>query len=96
MAHSTFTVRWLGAGGVIAAVGFVTVALLQSLMRTDHSLLAHPISALAAGANGWIQDLNFAVTGALMIGFAIGIHLAVMSTGAGAIGRSSSRCSGSA
>lgn len=86
MAASTTTVRWLGVGGVIAPVGFVTAALIQGLTRPDYSLLAHPISALAAGPNGWIQDLNFAVTGALMIGFAIGIHLTVTPTRAGAIG----------
>jgi hypothetical protein len=40
-----------------------TVALVQSVLRPDHNLLEHPISALAAGPSGWVQDVNFLVFG---------------------------------
>lgn len=67
----------VAAAGIVASVGFAASALVQSLLRDDHALLADPISALAAGLYGWVQNVTFAVTGVLMILFAAGVHLAV-------------------
>jgi hypothetical membrane protein len=49
----------LAAAGLAGPVIFVVVALAQSLLRPEHNLTADPISALAAGPTGWVQDINF-------------------------------------
>lgn len=53
------------------------LALVQSLLRPEHSLMTHPISALAAGPSGWVQGVNFLQFGLLMIAYGIGLHLGV-------------------
>lgn len=78
--------RWLAAAGVLAPVGFVAAALAQSLLRADHDLLADPVSALAAGPHGWVQNVTFAVTGALLVAFALGLHFGVQPTRVGLLG----------
>ena len=45
-----------------------------------------PISALAAWPTGWIQTLNFYVTGALTIAFGFGLHHALQPTRQGRTG----------
>ena len=70
----------LAAVGVAGPIIFAVVALVQSLLRPEHSLVADPISALAAGPSGWVQDVNFLVFGSLMIAYAIGLHLGVRPT----------------
>ena len=70
----------LATAGIAGPVIFAVVALVQSLLRPEHSLVADPISALAAGPSGWVQDVNFLVFGSLMIAYAIGLHLAVRPT----------------
>ena len=55
----------LAAAGIAGPVIFAVVALMQSLIRPEHSLVADPISALAAGPSGWVQDMNFLVFGSL-------------------------------
>jgi hypothetical membrane protein len=76
----------LAAAGIAGPLIFAVVALVQSLLRPDHSLVAHPISALAAGPSGWVQDVNFLVFGSLMIVYAIGLHLGVRPSWAGVVG----------
>ena len=65
---------------------FAVDALVQSLLRPEHSLVADPISALAAGPSGWVQDVNFLLFGSLMIAYAIGLHLRVRPTRWGVVG----------
>ena len=67
----------LAAAGIAGPVIFAGLALVQSLLRPEHSLMAHPISALAAGPSGWVQDVNFFLFGSIMIAYAIGLHLGV-------------------
>jgi hypothetical membrane protein len=67
----------LATAGVAGPVVFALVALVHSLLRPEHSLVADPVSALAAGPSGWIQNANFLLFGALMIAYAIGLHLGV-------------------
>jgi len=76
----------LAEAGIAGPVMFAGVALVQSLLRPEHSLVADPISALAAGPSGWVQDVNFLVFGALMIAYAIGLHLGVHPTRWGGVG----------
>ena len=59
---------------------------MQSLLRPEHSLVTDPISAMAAGTSGWVQDVNFLVFGALMIAYAIELHLGVRRTRWGVVG----------
>lgn len=76
----------LAAAGIAGPIMFAVVALVQSLLRPEHSLVADPISALAARSSGWVQDLNFLVFGSLMIAYAIGLHLGVRPTRWGVVG----------
>ncbi len=76
----------LAVAGIAGPVTFAVVALVQSLLRPEHSLVADPISALAAGPSGWVQDVNFLVLGSLMIAYAIGLHLGVRPTRWGVVG----------
>ncbi len=76
----------LAVAGIVGPIIFAMVALVQSLLQPDHSLVAHPISALAAGPSGWVQDVNFLVFGSFMIAYAIGLHLGVRPTRWGVVG----------
>jgi hypothetical membrane protein len=76
----------LAAAGIAGPAIFAVVALVQSLLRPEHSLMADPISALAAGPSGWVQDVNFHVFGSLMIAYAIGLHLGVRPIRWGVVG----------
>jgi hypothetical membrane protein len=67
----------LALAGIAGPIIFAVVALMHSLFREDHSLTEHPVSALAAGPSGWIQNVNFLLFGSLMIAYAIGLHLGV-------------------
>src|ERR687886_499177 len=67
----------LAIAGIVGPILFAVVALVQSLLRPEHGLVAHPISALAAGPSGWVQDANFLVFGLLMSAYAIRLHLGV-------------------
>ena len=76
----------LAAAGIAGPIIFASVALVHSLLRSDHSLVAHPISALAAGPSGWVQNVNFLLFGILMIAYAMGLHLGVRYSRAGVVG----------
>ncbi len=76
----------LATAGIAGPIVFAVVALVQSLLRPEHSLVADPISALAAGPSGWVQDVNFLVFGSLMIAYAIGLHFGVRLTRWGVVG----------
>jgi hypothetical membrane protein len=67
----------LAVAGIAGPIIFAKLALVQSLLRPEHNLIAHPISALAAGPSGWVQNVNFLHFGLLMIAYAIGLHLGV-------------------
>ncbi|MDQ3941968.1 MAG: DUF998 domain-containing protein [Actinomycetota bacterium] len=76
----------LALAGIAGPIIFVVVALMHSLLREDHSLAEHPVSALAAGPSGWIQNVNFLLFGSLMIAYAIGLHLGVHPSRWGLVG----------
>src|SRR5918995_7405892 len=76
----------LAAAGIAGPLIFAVVALVHSLLRPDHSFVTHPISALAAGPSGWVQNVNFLVFGLLMIAYAVGLHLGVRPSRAGVVG----------
>jgi hypothetical membrane protein len=80
------TIAALAAAGIAGPIIFAVVALVQSVLRQDHSLVEHPISALAAGTSGWVQNVNFLLFGLLMIAYAVGLHLGVPSSRSGWVG----------
>ncbi|MGQ0715952.1 MAG: DUF998 domain-containing protein [Pseudonocardiales bacterium] len=76
----------LAAAGIVGPIGYAGVALVHSLLRADHSLVADPIAELVTGPSGWVQHVNFMVLGLLIIAHAIGLHLGVRPTRWGVVG----------
>jgi len=76
----------LAAAGIAGPLIFVMVAVVHSLLRSDHSLVALPISALAVGPSGWVQDVNFVICGLLFLAYPIGLHLEVRQRRWGVVG----------
>jgi hypothetical membrane protein len=75
--------------GLIGPVLFTVVWVAQELFRLEeYSPLSEPISALAAGPNGWIQSVNFAVFGVLTTVFAAGLYWVSRSSRPGIVGSS--------
>jgi hypothetical membrane protein len=81
---------WLtraGWAGLIGPVLFTLTWVAQELFRVDeYSPLSEPVSALAAGPNGWIQSVNFAVFGMLTMVFSVGLYELVRSSKPGTVG----------
>ena len=65
---------WRNLCRVVAGPIFVATFLIESATRTDYNWLRHPVSSLALGDPGWIQAVNFLVTGLLMAIFATSLR----------------------
>jgi len=76
----------LGAAGIVGPILFTITFITQGIFRPGYSHLAEPVSALAAGPEGWVQDLNFFVFGPLMVIYAIGLHLGIRTSRFGSLG----------
>ena len=77
----------LAWAGIIGPVLFTATFLAQEAFRIDeYSPLAEPVSALEAGPNGWVQQVNFVVFGLLTMAYAVGLHLGVRPTSGGIAG----------
>lgn len=63
--------------GVIAGPLYVTVVLIQALIRPGFDLMRDDASLLSNGSLGWIQIANFLVTGAMVIACAVGMQRAL-------------------
>ena len=74
---SLTTTQKLLVCGAIAGPLFVLVFLVEGATRADYSALRHPVSSLAIGELGWMQTVNFLVTGPLVLAFAIGLRRAL-------------------
>jgi hypothetical membrane protein len=73
--------------GLLGPILFTLTWVAQELLRIEeYSPIKEPVSALAAGPNGWIQSVNFAVFGALTIAFAVGLYKVTRSSTAGVVG----------
>jgi hypothetical protein len=59
--------------GVVAGPVFVAVFLLEGAVRDGYRPLRHPVSSLALGSRGWIQGVNFATAGTLVLAAAAGL-----------------------
>ncbi|WP_293699910.1 DUF998 domain-containing protein [uncultured Agrococcus sp.] len=62
----------IGAAGVI---GFLMIAHIEGCARRGYSHVQHPVSALALGRRGWIQIVNFAISGCAIVCGGVGILL---------------------
>ena len=78
----------LGAlAGIVGPLLFTVTFFIQEAFRRDEfSPVAEPVSALEAGPNGWIQQVNFVVFGMMMLAFAVGLNRGVLAARAGTLG----------
>ncbi|KUI05692.1 DUF998 domain-containing protein [Mycobacterium sp. IS-3022] len=74
--HVRVTKSLLGYG-IIAGPIYVVVAAAQALTRDGYDPTRHAISQLANGPWGWIQIVNFLVTGAMTVAAAVGVRRAL-------------------
>ena len=74
-------IRGLLRCGMWAGPVFTAVFLAEGTAREDYRQLRHPVSSLALGPRGWVQALNFVVTGAAFLAGAAGLRLAGDVTG---------------
>ena len=75
-------IRLLLACGAIGPLLNIVVLLILGAIRPGYNALLIPDSSLELGEGGWIQITNYIVTGALLLGFAIGLRR-VLRTGRG-------------
>ncbi|OKJ31488.1 DUF998 domain-containing protein [Streptomyces sp. CB01580] len=61
-------------GGVAAGPLFLAAGIVQGLVRDGFDFTRNAISQLALGEAGWIQTVNFLLTGALLIVGAVGLR----------------------
>ncbi len=83
--EKTFPVlKMLAAAGIVGPVLFTVGFLAQGVLRTDfragYNPMAQTISALTAGPDGWVQQMNFVVLGVLVIAFAVGLYQGMQKT----------------
>ncbi|MGL4257172.1 MAG: DUF998 domain-containing protein [Microbacterium sp.] len=69
--------RLLLIGAVVATPLFVVLWALQAFTREGFRPTFHPMSLLSLGEGGWVQILNFVVTGILIAGGGIGLGRAL-------------------
>lgn len=75
--------------GLVGPVLFTLTWVAQELARIEEfSPIKEPVSALEAGPNGWIQQVNFVVLGVLSMAFAAGMYRALQPSMPGVIGSS--------
>src|SRR6266508_2010580 len=68
------TTRWLLTGGVIGPVLFVVVFLVEGATRPGYDPMRMFVSLLSLSDLGWQQIANFVVSGALVLGGAVGLR----------------------
>lgn len=59
--------------GMAAGPLFIIVFLIEQMVRSGYSPVRDPVSSLSIGAHGWVQMVNFWVTGTLFLLFAYGV-----------------------
>jgi hypothetical membrane protein len=69
--------RRLLLAGVVAGPFYLVFGLVQALTRPGFDLHKHELSQLALGELGWMQQLNFLISAALVIAAAVGLRAAL-------------------
>jgi hypothetical membrane protein len=66
----------LAIGGIVAPVVFTIFVAVESLLRPGYDQISQPISALGADGtpNAILQNVNFLVTGSLIVAFGYGLY----------------------
>ncbi|HET8841281.1 MAG TPA: DUF998 domain-containing protein [Ktedonobacteraceae bacterium] len=80
--EQSVAMRLLLACGAIGSLLNIVVMLILGTIRPGYNALLLPDSSLELGEGGWIQITNYIVTGALLLGFAIGLRR-ILRTGHG-------------
>ena len=65
--------------GIVAGPLYIIVGLTQMAIRPGFDISRHSLSLLANGDLGWIQTLNFLLTGLLLIAGAVGLRRVLQS-----------------
>lgn len=60
--------------GVLAGAFYVVVGVIQGLTRAGFDFARHDLSLLSNGSLGWIQIVNFVLTGLMTVAAAVGMH----------------------
>lgn len=76
----------LAWAGIAAPVGAAVLFLGQDLLRDGVDPVAEPVSALSTGSGAWVQQLAFVLLGVLTMAHAVGLHLGMRRSRAGAAG----------
>lgn len=77
----------LAWAGIVGPVLFTAAFLAQDVVRrAEHDAVREPVSALAVGAGGWVQQMSFVVLGVLTMMHAVGLHRVLPPTRAGVLG----------
>ncbi|ACQ80561.1 conserved hypothetical protein [Beutenbergia cavernae DSM 12333] len=70
--------RSLLGWGVVVGPFYVVVSLAQALTRDGFDLSRHALSQLALGPGGWVQTVNLALSGLMVVAAGIGIARALV------------------
>jgi hypothetical protein len=60
--------------GVVVGPFYLVVGLAQALLRDGFDLKRHPLSVLANGSWGWVQTVNFVLSGLMVLAAAVGFQ----------------------
>jgi hypothetical protein len=71
--HTAVTRSLLGYGAV-AGPFYLATGLVQAFVRDGFDLVRHPLSVLANGPGGWVQTVNFVLSGLLVVAAAVGFR----------------------
>jgi len=74
--RATMTGALLGCG-VWAGPFYLAVGLAQAFLRDGFVFSKHPLSVLANGPGGWVQTVNFVLTGLMVLAAAVGFGRAL-------------------
>ncbi len=72
--------------GALAGPVYVSVGVLQVLLRDGFDIRRHALSLMSNGSLGWVQIANFVVSGLLVIAGAIGVRRALRGSTGGTWG----------
>ncbi len=75
------TIRFLLGCGAAGTIFFVVAFLIEGATRPGYDAWRTFVSLLSLGDGGWLQVLNFLVSGALIMAFAVGLRRALVGRG---------------
>ncbi len=70
--------KWLLCCGPVAALLFVTTFSIEGALRPHYEASRYPVSSLSLESHGYVQVLNFLISGLLFILFSFGIQKQIL------------------